>query len=119
MLETALHSVHDHIIRAMSRPQLTCLCLLEMNICSEDNPKPSLARLTYLTGFLLTVFMKLQSLLLMCNCILQFAILLCQWLTAVFIPVQKVLDPNSLPDVRPISVTPILSRILEKFVGAQ
>jgi hypothetical protein len=39
-----------------------------------------------------------------------------QWLTAVITPVPKSPNPATLSDFRPISVTPILSRILERFV---
>ena len=39
-----------------------------------------------------------------------------QWLTAVITPVPKISNPSTLSDFRPISVTPILSRILEKYV---
>jgi hypothetical protein len=39
-----------------------------------------------------------------------------QWLTAVITPVPKIPNPGTLSDFRPISVTPILSRIIEKLV---
>ena len=39
-----------------------------------------------------------------------------QWKTAVITPVPKVPQPKFLSDFRPISLTPILSRILEKAV---
>ena len=38
------------------------------------------------------------------------------WLTAVITPVPKVSHPQSLSDLRPISVTPILSRVAVKIV---
>ena len=38
------------------------------------------------------------------------------WLTAVITPVPKISHPHCLSDFRPISVTPILSRIAEKIV---
>ena len=39
-----------------------------------------------------------------------------QWRKAVVTPIPKIPKPSSLSDYRPISVTPILSRILEKVV---
>jgi len=39
-----------------------------------------------------------------------------QWLCALVTPVPKVPQPQQLADFRPISVTPILSRIAEKLV---
>jgi Reverse transcriptase (RNA-dependent DNA polymerase) len=39
-----------------------------------------------------------------------------QWLTAVITPVPKTSCPSAMFDIRPISVTPILSRIMEKIV---
>jgi len=38
------------------------------------------------------------------------------WLTAVIIAVPKVSHPHCLSEFRPISVTPILSRVAEKIV---
>jgi len=38
------------------------------------------------------------------------------WLTAVITPVPKVSLPHCLSEFRPISVTPILSRVAEKIV---
>jgi hypothetical protein len=40
----------------------------------------------------------------------------CQWLTALITPIPKVSIPKTLADFRPISVTPILSRIIEKII---
>jgi hypothetical protein len=40
----------------------------------------------------------------------------CQWRTAVTSPVSKISNPSTLSDFRPIYVTPILSRILEKLI---
>jgi hypothetical protein len=37
------------------------------------------------------------------------------WRTSVVTPIPKVFNPNSLTDFRPISVTPILSRVAEKL----
>jgi hypothetical protein len=39
-----------------------------------------------------------------------------QWLAAVVIPVPKIPNPSALCDFRPISVTPMLSRVLEKYM---
>ena len=41
-----------------------------------------------------------------------------QWLiiTAIITPVPKISNPGTLSDFRPISITPILSRIIEKLV---
>ena len=39
-----------------------------------------------------------------------------QWLSAVVTPVPKLPNPVSLFDFRPISVTPILSRVVEKLI---
>jgi len=41
------------------------------------------------------------------------------WLTAVVTPVPKIPRPTGLTDYRPISVTPILSRVAEKIVVRQ
>jgi hypothetical protein len=38
------------------------------------------------------------------------------WRTSVVTPIPKVFNPNSLTDFRPISVTPILSRVAEKLL---
>jgi hypothetical protein len=38
------------------------------------------------------------------------------WLTAIVTPVPKVTNPKSISDFRPISVTPILSRLTEKLL---
>jgi hypothetical protein len=42
-----------------------------------------------------------------------------EWLTAVITPVPKKPSPASLADYRPISVTPILSRLAEKIIVQQ
>ena len=42
-----------------------------------------------------------------------------QWLSAVVTPVPKVTKPELLTDYRPISVTPLLSRLAEKLVVAR
>ena len=39
-----------------------------------------------------------------------------QWLCAIVTPVPKIPQPQQLADFRPISVTPILSRVAEKLV---
>ena len=39
-----------------------------------------------------------------------------QWHCAVVMPVPKVSQPTSIVDYRPISVTPLLTRVLEKIV---
>ena len=39
-----------------------------------------------------------------------------QWKAAIITPVPKVAKPTSCADYRPISVTPILSRLFEKFI---
>ena len=39
-----------------------------------------------------------------------------QWRTAIVTPIPKIPRPKSLSDYRPISITPILSRIAEKFI---
>jgi len=39
-----------------------------------------------------------------------------QWRDAIVTPIPKVLNPSALTDYRPISVTPILSRMLEKII---
>ena len=41
------------------------------------------------------------------------------WLTAVVTPVPKIPHPTGFTDYRPISVTPILSRVAEKIVVRQ
>jgi len=38
------------------------------------------------------------------------------WKRAVVTPVPKVTSPQNLSDLRPISVTPILSRLVEKLI---
>ena len=50
------------------------------------------------------------------NSSLRTGIVPLQWLTAVITPVPKIPNPGTLSDFRPISVTPILSRIIEKLV---
>ena len=55
----------------------------------------------------------------MYNCSLRSSTLPQQWLTAVITPVPKTACPSSLSDFRPISVTPILSRIIEKYIANQ
>jgi hypothetical protein len=50
------------------------------------------------------------------NCSLSTGILPVQWLSAVVTPVPKNTNPLSLSDFRPISVTPILSRVVEKLI---
>ena len=42
-----------------------------------------------------------------------------QWLSAVVTPVPKVAKPETLSDYRPISVTPLLSRLAEKLVASR
>ena len=50
------------------------------------------------------------------NCSLSSGCVPVQWLSAVITPVPKNHNPVSIIDFRPISVTPILSRIVEKIV---
>jgi len=50
------------------------------------------------------------------NCSIHSGIVPISWHTAILTPVPKVSAPASLNDYRPISVTPILSRIAEKFI---
>jgi Reverse transcriptase (RNA-dependent DNA polymerase) len=50
------------------------------------------------------------------NTSLQTGCLPRQWLTAIITPIPKIQTPNTLADFRPISVTPILSRIIEKII---
>ena len=50
------------------------------------------------------------------NCSIQYGVVPSTWRTAIVTPVPKVTCPASLSDYRPISVTPLLSRIAEKFV---
>jgi hypothetical protein len=38
------------------------------------------------------------------------------WRTSIITPIPKVSNPNNLTDFRPISVTPILSRLTEKLL---
>ena len=40
----------------------------------------------------------------------------CQWKTSVITPVAKIKQPTQCSDYRPISISPILSRLLEKIV---
>ncbi|MFZ2539674.1 MAG: reverse transcriptase family protein, partial [Oscillospiraceae bacterium] len=42
-----------------------------------------------------------------------------QWKTSIITPVPKILNPACCADFRPISVTPILSRMLEKIIVRQ
>jgi len=39
-----------------------------------------------------------------------------QWRTAVITPIPKVPKPTQAADYRPISITPVLSRSLEKYI---
>lgn len=50
------------------------------------------------------------------NCSIGTGTLPVQWLSAVVTPVPKLPNPVSLFDFRPISVTPILSRVVEKLI---
>ena len=50
------------------------------------------------------------------NCSIHSGLVPNPWKTAVVTPVPKVSRPASLGEYRPISVTPILSRIAEKFI---
>jgi hypothetical protein len=50
------------------------------------------------------------------NCSLRSGVLPRQWLSAIITPVPEVPTPSTLSDFRPISVTPILSRVIEKCV---
>ena len=51
------------------------------------------------------------------NCSFSFGVVPSYWLRAIVTPVPKVSKPSTFPsDFRPISVTPILSRIAEKIV---
>jgi hypothetical protein len=50
------------------------------------------------------------------NCSLRSGVLPRQWLSAIITPVPKIPTPSTLSDFRPISVTPILSRVIEKCV---
>ena len=52
----------------------------------------------------------------MYNSTLRTGVVPTQWLTAVITPIPKIPNPGTLSDFRPISVTPILSRIIEKLV---
>jgi len=54
-----------------------------------------------------------------CNKSFQTGTVPVDWLTAVVTPVPKIPCPSSLADYRPISVTPILSRVAEKMVVRQ
>lgn len=50
------------------------------------------------------------------NTSLQTGCLPRQWLTAIITPIPKISIPKTLADFRPISVTPILSRIIERII---
>jgi len=50
------------------------------------------------------------------NCSFSSGVVPSYWLRAIVTPVPKVSNPSTFPDFRPISVTPILSRIAEKIV---
>lgn len=50
------------------------------------------------------------------NCSLNNGTVPLQWLTAVVTPIPKIPKPMVLGDFRPISVTPILSRLVEKLI---
>ena len=53
------------------------------------------------------------------NCSFHTGTVPVSWLTAIVTPVPKVPHPASLSDFRPISVTPVLSRIAEKLIVKQ
>ena len=53
------------------------------------------------------------------NCCFRTGTVPVSWLTAIVTPVPKVSHPASLSDFRPISVTPVLSRIAEKLIVKQ
>jgi hypothetical protein len=50
------------------------------------------------------------------NCSITSGIVPSQWRTAILTPIPKIPHPLSLSDLRPISVTPILSRLAEKLI---
>ena len=50
------------------------------------------------------------------NCSITSGIVPAQWSTAIVTPIPKIPHPQSLGDLRPISVTPILSRLAEKLI---
>ena len=53
------------------------------------------------------------------NCTFRSGIVTFNWLAAVVTPVPKVSIPHNISDFRPISVTPILSRLAEKILVRQ
>jgi hypothetical protein len=50
------------------------------------------------------------------NCSITSGMVPAQWRTAILTPISKIPRPLSLSDLRPISVTPILSRLAEKLI---
>ena len=50
------------------------------------------------------------------NCFIDPATVSAQWKRAFITPIPKVINPTSAVDYRPISITPVLSRILEKRI---
>ena len=50
------------------------------------------------------------------NVMLYYGVVPGNWHTAIVTPIPKVVKPKIIPDFRPISVTPILSRVLERLV---
>jgi hypothetical protein len=50
------------------------------------------------------------------NYFITSGIVLSQWSTALVTLIPKVTNPRQLGEFRPISVTPILSRLVEKFI---
>jgi len=50
------------------------------------------------------------------NCSILSGTVTCQWLTAIVTPIPKIPKPTHISDLRSISITPILSRVIEKFV---
>jgi len=50
------------------------------------------------------------------NCSITMSVVSCQWKTAYIRPVPKVSAPLSHSDYRPITITPVLSRLMEKLV---
>jgi hypothetical protein len=53
------------------------------------------------------------------NYSLRSSVLPRQWRTAVITPVPKISCPSTLSSFKPISVTPMMSRLIEKYIADQ
>ena len=91
---------------------------MRLKLYCRESPERHQAAIVYPTGFSDCAPLSLLKLLLIFitplyerpGCLPR------QWLTAIITPIPKIPTPKTLADFRPISVTPILSRIIERII---